>query len=265
MQMNKFTERMLKRLDLGSRIVSGNLQIVHTQIDGTHVMFCVDMENDPIQRNHKRGNFYEQNELKLLHHAFKKGGVFVDIGANVGNHSLYCATFLKPSKIIPCEPNPKAIHLLVHNMLVNGHRDIVDFNHLGIGIGRETDNSFAVEKRTTNLGAAKLLKGQGDLTVLRGDAVLQDVTPDFIKIDVEGMELDVLAGLSGVFDRCHPNILIEVDNENDVAFMDWAKRSDYKIIKTLQRYRTNKNHLIAHKSVATKLKAKLKKTEAENA
>src|SRR5688500_7711411 len=54
------------------------------------VKFFVANEGDHIQRFHLQGRFYEAEELELIGRYFRNG-VFVDIGANVGNHSLYAA------------------------------------------------------------------------------------------------------------------------------------------------------------------------------
>jgi Met-10+ like-protein len=54
-----------------------------------------------------KGVFYEREELEIIATHFK-GGTFVDIGANVGNHSIFAAKFLGASKVIAFEPNPTA-------------------------------------------------------------------------------------------------------------------------------------------------------------
>jgi hypothetical protein len=51
--------RLLKRLRLGRAVESVKLRLVHTRVLDVPVTFCVNMKNDPIQRNHRRGQFYE--------------------------------------------------------------------------------------------------------------------------------------------------------------------------------------------------------------
>ena len=85
--MIRTISRLQKRLKFGRPITSVALEIIHTRVLDKDVMFCVNMENDPVQRNHRRGTFYELRELSALRNIFRKGGTFVDIGANVGNHT----------------------------------------------------------------------------------------------------------------------------------------------------------------------------------
>ena len=246
--------RLRKRLRLGRPVESVKLQLVHARVQDVPVTFCVNMKNDPVQRNHRRGQFYEMSELSRLASIFPKGGVFADIGANVGNHTLFAAKFLGASKVIPFEPNPKAFDLLVQNVLVNGLGDVVDISMIGVGVSDEQTGGFAMQDRDRNLGGAKMLEGSGDLEVHRGDALLAEVTPDFIKIDVEGMEMKVLAGLSGVLERCRPVMMVEVDNEVEETFMAWVAAQGYAVLSTHQRYRLNKNHLICDAGDLDRLK-----------
>ncbi len=237
-------ERLLKRLRLGRPVESHKLRLTTARIQGQRVIFATDMKNDPIQRNHRRGQFYEHKELRALADLFPKGGTFVDIGANVGNHGLYAALFLGAGRVIPFEPNPRAFRLLVQNVLLNGLEDVFDLSRLGVGLSDRAAGGYAMEDRTRNLGGARMLPGEGTLAVHPGDALLADETPAMIKIDVEGMEMPVLAGLSDTIARHRPVLLVEVDNENEEAFMAWADRAGYDVAHTVQRYRLNKNHLL---------------------
>lgn len=212
--------------------------------EGRRVLFATDKEADPIQRAHRSAAFYEAEELALLKTHVKKGATFVDIGANVGNHTLYAAMFLGAKRVIPAEPNPLALRLLLINVMMNGVEDRVDTRGLGVGLSDAAGVGFGMEARHKNLGAAKMLAGQGDLTVLTGDALLAEDTPSFIKIDVEGMEMQSLAGLTATIARCRPMMLIEVDQANYDAFDAWLSENAYSVVDTIQRYATNKNFLI---------------------
>ncbi|KIC49195.1 methyltransferase [Tateyamaria sp. ANG-S1] len=238
-------QRILKRLRLGRPIQAENVQLTHTSFRDRRLVFCTNMENDPIQRKHRKGSFYELAELTAMEETFPDGGTFVDIGANVGNHTLFAAAFLNAARVIPIEPNPLAYRLLIQNVLLNRLDDIVDLSHLGVGLSDSADSGYAVQKRTRNLGAAQLTKtGKGRLAVHPADDLLKEETPDFIKIDVEGMELKVLNGLKETATRCKPSLLVEVDLENDTAFHGWCKDMGYAVASSTQRYRKNRNYML---------------------
>lgn len=222
------------------------VDVISTTVEGRQILFAVDMENDPIQRNHRLGQFYEIKELRAISRVFPKGGVFVDIGANVGNHSLYVAHFLRPAAVIPFEPNPRAYRLLEANVHLNGFQDTFDLTHLGYGVGAFTATGYAMQDRKKNLGGARMIGGSGDITVRSADEMLAGVAPSFIKIDVEGMELDVLKGLEATVGAHRPSILVEVNDTHATAFHDWIAVNEYTVVERFRRYKTNENFLIQH-------------------
>lgn len=220
------------------------IDVVFARILGKNMRFAVDMENDPIQRRHRKGIFYEMKELNALLGVFPLGGVFVDIGANVGNHSLFAARYLGASRVIPFEPNPRAYKLLMTNVLLNDLGGIIDTSHLGFGLADKEEGGYGMRNVERNLGGADMVAGEGDLVVKTGDEVLARVTPSFIKIDVEGMEMRVLAGLEKTIARAKPVLLVEVDVVNDAAFAAWTEAAGYDVARVFQRYATNKNYMI---------------------
>lgn len=239
---------MHRQLRRGEPVMSAPVELVHARVEGQQVTFCVNMRRDPVQRTHRTGTFYELKALQALRQIFPKGGVFADIGANVGNHSLYAALFMNAGKVIPFEPNPRAYELLIQNVLVNRLSSIVDLSKLGVGVSDTEARGFAMEDRSNNLGAARMLPGRGDLQVFSGDSLLATQTPDLIKIDVEGMELKVLNGLRETIARAQPTLMVEVDADHDETFFEWIDAQDYALLFTHQRYKASKNHVIAPKT-----------------
>lgn len=215
------------------------------RFDDIRVLFATDKTADPIQRAHRSAAFYEAEELELLREHVAKGATFVDMGANVGNHTLFAALMLGARRVIPFEPNPLALRLLLLNVMMNGIEDRVVHDHLGLGLSDGEAEGFGMQERDKNLGAARMLAGKGDLRTIAADTALADETPDFIKIDVEGMEMLVLAGLSRTLAQHRPKMLIEVNKANYEAFDDWLKANDYTVLETIQRYANNRNFLVA--------------------
>ncbi|MEL7253630.1 MAG: FkbM family methyltransferase [Pseudomonadota bacterium] len=245
-------DKMIRRLDQtqgGSGVVLlGSMKIARHEVEGRHVFFAVTHPNDTIQGTHARTGFYEPEELEIIRGAFRKGGRFVDIGANVGNHSIFVGLFLAPGEIVAIEPNPVVYKLFINNMLLNGLDPIVDMSFLGMGMSETASDGFGMNFRERNIGGGRMAEGKGDIATIRGDDMIGDRRADFIKIDVEGMEMQVLRSLEATVTRDHPRIFIEVDNENRADFDAWVEAHGYRKAADFKRYKTNENFLLIHES-----------------
>ncbi|ABD55279.1 FkbM family methyltransferase [Jannaschia sp. CCS1] len=220
-----------------------SVQVTDCAIDDRTVRFATQMARDPIQRSHRKGAFYEPEELALMREFLPDGGTFLDIGANVGNHSLYAGLFCAARRIIPFEPNPLAYRLLILNMVMNDLHARTVFDYVGFGASDVDREGFAMSERRKNLGAARMMAGAGDIATLRPDDFLHDETPDFIKIDVEGMEMQVLRGLQKTIKRTRPVLLVEVDRANIHDFADWRLAHGFALPTSIKHYADNRNFL----------------------
>ncbi|THD80630.1 MAG: FkbM family methyltransferase [Phenylobacterium sp.] len=211
---------------------------------GKATRFFVRNLMDIIQNAHLNGAFYEEEHLAVIERHLKPGGVFLDVGANVGNHAIYVAKHCDPGAVIVIEPNPQALVLLRLNLLLN--RLDLDTSHLGVGL---SDQERKAEPSTppNNLGGTKMvLKDDGPLKLVAGDSLFAGRRIDFIKIDVEGQEIAVLAGLEQTIAASRPPMFIEVDNENERAFQTWLADHDYEVAFAFPRYR-NQNFVVRPK------------------
>lgn len=222
-------------------------QVVRTVILDQPIQFFITNPRDEIQKHHARGSFYEAEELEIIRKWCPPGAVFCDIGANIGNHALYTLKFLHPAKVILFEPNPDVIRILLTNLGLNGVLDRCDLSHLGIGLSDVPAENRAISARRGNLGAGRIVdsdQASGGIPLRRGDDILGDMAPTFLKIDVEGMEMAVFAGLAQTIARHRPTIFVEVDTENRAAFLAWLTANNYTVKARYRRYRSNENFLI---------------------
>lgn len=208
------------------------------------VFFAIDAPMDFIQACHCNGTFFEDNELKMLEFSVGKNKTILEVGANIGNHLVYYGTTMKPKVIIPIEPNPRCLRLLAKNIQMNNLEEIIDKRGLGKGAGK-TSGKFRVNIRNeNNLGASQIVEDEnGDIDVVAIDDLIPDIDPDFIKIDVEGMEMDVLEGAKSVIARAKPIIFIEIANENISAFEKWILENKYKT-QQIVKYVNAVNYLV---------------------
>ncbi|MAY89021.1 MAG: hypothetical protein CML02_20145 [Pseudooceanicola sp.] len=188
---------------------------------------------DLIQMAHMRGEFFEHDSLaKLKRLLTRDNPTIVEVGANIGNHVVWYARHLSPGKIYPVEPNPEALALLDQNIAANDIGDCVDRRGWGLGAGRGEGRFAAVTDDADNLGATRLVEAEdGGIETKSIDVLMGRERVDFIKIDAEGMEMDVLDGAAGVIARDGPVIWIEVLRPNMLDFVqDWCRRANYRVV-----------------------------------
>src|SRR5665213_1488535 len=219
----------------------------HITYEAQHFTFVVNDPDDAIQRYFMLGEFYEQRELEMLRLYVPQDAVVIDVGSNVGNHAIYFDRIMKCSHVICFEPNPDAISLLRENVRLN-QAQAVDLTYLGMGLGHGKARAKIVVPQDHNLGSAALAKFEDDveegIVVDTLDNIMSDPPHiDFIKIDTEGMELEVLAGASGIIGRERPTLLVEVEENHRRAFSEWCDLNHYRIDQTFQRYRGVHNYV----------------------
>jgi len=159
--------------------------------------------------------FYELGHLYELLNIFKDlnidttSGTMIDIGANVGNHSVFLSKYF--GQVIAIEPHPRNFLLLSANCMLADN--ILPINTaLGSASG-----SANLSYNDENMGAGSIANNVGSKSVtvpvntLDNEIQLNDVQRiDFMKLDVEGLEHDVLKGAVGVIEKHKPVISIEV-------------------------------------------------------
>jgi FkbM family methyltransferase len=240
----------MNKLPVGEDVSISPLgQVVRAVIWGQPVYFTITHVRDSIQRHHLTGSFYEPEELEIIRQFCPPGSVYCDIGANIGNHVLFALKFLHVEKAILFEPNPKAIEILLSNLALNGLTARCDLRHLGLGLSDHAQDGLGIEAPNRNLGGGRMVEGAGELRVIPGDLALADTHVDFIKIDVEGMEMKALGGLAQTIARCRPRIFIELDRANKDAFVEWIKANHYEIRARFRRYRVNENFLLVPRAL----------------
>src|SRR6266536_1329244 len=215
---------------------------------GSIITFVIVDAEDLIQRAQSKKAFYEEQELNSIASYFKVGGVFVDIGANTGQHSVYFAKLCGASKVMLFEPIAITCKILRENIRLNNLDAVADLTHLGFGLSDKPSRaSFSIDVR--NLGGTELLEcTDGGVQTITGDSVLAGRQVDFVKIDTEGSEIKVLRGLERTIAESRPTIFVEVDNRNLREFETFITGIDYQIEQRHKRYPWNENFLIIPRS-----------------
>ena len=226
----------------GTRRGAARGEVVTASIEGQPIQFFVVNEADVIQRDHKLGRFYEESGLKLISDHYK-GGVFVDIGANIGNHAIFAGRMLKAPKIIAIEPNPEAYTILNINLALNDLARITTHHAVGLS---DAPGWATCHTPVNNLGGTSLnvSSDTGKFPIVVGDELLDHEQVGFIKIDTEGMEIAVLRGLARTVQRTRPPIFVEVDDENLPEFNRLLDDWNYGVRARYRQYGRYENFLI---------------------
>lgn len=143
-------------------------------------------------------------------------GVVCDVGAQVGTFSVRCALSPSVEKVLAFEPEQENLALLQHNASMNAPGRI-DIHGYALG---DRNGRLPLYRSRTGTGHHTLIRKQdGDVVevdVKRLDDVLSDLgipRIDWLKIDVEGYELQVLQGARRTLESSLPNLAVEVDSD----------------------------------------------------
>jgi FkbM family methyltransferase len=142
---------------------------------------------------------YNLEELDFLRAHAPRGGVFVDVGANVGTYAMALARQVGAGgKVIAIEPHPVTHARLAFNRAASGFTQV----ELVAAAAGPSDGELLIETDGDNLGASHIVSGEPTGHAIRvpslrlqrilGDAGVDHV--DALKIDVEGFEDRVLTG-----------------------------------------------------------------------
>lgn len=151
-----------------------------------------------------------------------RNNTYLDIGANKGNTTLPCIKFFR--HIHSFEPNPNAILHFKENVLSNNVtlHEIAISNFQGTAILTEPNNNS--EFSTISERRVKRWKGFRNNEYKRYDVDVRSIDSynfenvDFIKIDTEQSENEVIEGCLETIKRCSPIIFMENKrSEADIA------------------------------------------------
>jgi FkbM family methyltransferase len=211
--------------------------------------FVITNENDHIQKHWINGAFYESHENGMLSYMIDninryKGKQCIDIGASIGNHTVFFSKVLE-CDVISFEPSKLSFKQLIENCRINKSNAYLH----NIGLGEYEHEAGIRNNSLNNVGTFEIVDGIG----IKIDTLDNLVSGqfDFIKIDVENYNIPLLKGAiltltnqneCDVFIECETDEILESTN-NIMETYGYSKDPNVKLNHT-STYIWKKNKII---------------------
>jgi FkbM family methyltransferase len=159
---------------------------------------------------------FSEGEATLFRHVMPVGGLAVEVGSNIGALTVPLAQTAGPGgKIYAFEPQRPLFQILCANLALNS---LFNVEARPLGIGRAPGTLQTPPQDYTapqNFGGISLTAGPGETVEIVPLDALAFPRLDFLKIDVEGMEAEVLAGAEKTIATHRPVICVENDRDDN--------------------------------------------------
>mgnify|MGYP003571296666 CR=1 FL=1 len=191
-------------------------------------------------------DYYEADVLLELDNYIPENSVILDLGANIGNHTLYWLISSKRNiqKVHSFEPVKTTFEILSKNIELNNLQSKAVLYNVGL-FDKETKAEI-FKYIIGNIGGTSLKEEQnGDIVLKRLDDIeFNEEHIDFMKIDVENLEFQLLNGAKNLIDKYKPMIFVESFNDYYKDINKFLIDRDYELIKEFPY----SNYLYKHKT-----------------
>ena len=175
---------------------------------------------------------YSQGEIDLLEQLVNPGDVLIEVGSNIGAHTIALAQKAGPAGRVYCfEAQRVVFQTLCANISLNSLTNVEAF-HAAVsdenGHVLMPDINYKMESNYGGVSAEQFGSG-AEVPMVRLDDFVRPPSLKVLKADVEGMEKKVLSGAQGLVNRFRPFLYVENDRREKspglISMMrDWGYR-----------------------------------------
>jgi len=160
-----------------------------------------------------RPDVWELQSRKYLEEHVRSGDVAIDIGAGVGHYTyLFSKLVGETGKVYAYEPDPFMFKILKANIRLNGLTNVIA---KPFAIGDCNDEMLFY---VSTVGSSSLRPMRGLRSIIKVKVITLDSLNlpwvDWVKIDTEGYEANVLRGMKNTMEIHNPRLLLEFIPEN---------------------------------------------------
>lgn len=175
---------------------------------------------------------YSEAEVRLFASLVGAGDVVVEVGANIGAHTVPLSRLVRPGgAVVAIEPQRLAFQTLCANLALNGVRNVVARRAAAGAAAGWVAVPQADPTVEQNFGGVTLIDcRQGERVALETVDSLELPRCRLLKVDVEGMELEVLRGAADTIARLRPVLYVENDRtDRSPALLGFMRDQGYRL------------------------------------
>lgn len=186
--------------------------------------------------------FYESDVNGVLRKYIKNGDIVVEAGANNGSETILLSYLVGSNgQVFAFEPIPKICEILRKNIELNNFQDRVEIEEIALGKNIDARTGFyLMPDDAPNQGMSSKYKfAEAGNKIIVNETTLDSFAEkkginkiDFIKMDIQGSELDLILGAEKTIKKFKPVILLEIDR-NSIKNTNYSVKEIWNILTDL--------------------------------
>ena len=205
------------------------------------MLFLILQKNEHLQTFWSIDKYYEEDLIKFIQDNYK-GGIFIDVGACIGNHTLAFSKIA--DKVVSFEPHKQSYWHTLNNIYLNNLENVMLFN---LALGNKTGLEFLHHDNMSAGGGTISKEGKEIVPIHKLDEFcFSGVT--LIKIDVQRYEMEVLKGSIETIKKNLPDIVAECDEEEQkTTILTFLQAIDNKYVIYPEKFNNSPTYLFTRR------------------